>query len=137
VLTTEGTAEAARRLRVLREESGAAATAGLIKPYRVALYVLVEPGRDPADRFALAQVRAVRSGCEVVYRLCDSTGMTDPFTRPSLARAYTAVRRGEIQGIVAASRTDISTSNCHYEQELRRLRTLDGFLFLALDETRA
>jgi hypothetical protein len=130
-----GTAAIARALRSLREACFTAVTADIDEPYRVALYVLVDPGGDPADRFAVAQAQAIRSGTEITHRLCDSTGMTDPFTRPGLARAYAAIRRGEIHGIVAASRTDISTFDQPYEQELRRLRAMAGFLLLAHNET--
>lgn len=132
-----GTSEAGRRLRALRHEYLSAVTAGIEAPFRVALYVLVEPGGDPAHRLAMAQAQAARERWEITYRVCDSTGMTDPFTRPGLARARMAIRRREIDGIVAASRTDISPFDRLYEQELRRLRALPGFLALAHDETHA
>ncbi|WP_434598491.1 hypothetical protein [Streptomyces sp. A5-4] len=53
-----------------------------------------------------------------------------------MARAYAALRHGEIHGLVAASRVDNSSCDATYEQELRRLRAVGGFLHLALDATR-
>ncbi|MEU0108317.1 hypothetical protein ABZ313_23565 [Streptomyces sp. NPDC006251] len=137
VVSPSSTAATARGFRAFRQACFSAVTAGIDEPHRVALYVLVEPGRDPANRLAVAQAHANRAGVEVAYRVCDSTGMTDPFTRPGLARAYAAIGRGEIHGIVAASRTDISAFDRPYEQELWRLRALPGFLLLAHDETHA
>lgn len=137
VASPSAAAATARALRAFRQACFSAVTAAIDEPHRVALYALVEPGGDPADRFAVAQAHAARSGSEIAFRLCDSTGMTDPFTRPGLARAYAAIRRGEIHGLVAASRTDISSFDHPYEQELRRLRAVPGFLLLAHDETHA
>ncbi|MFH8350110.1 hypothetical protein [Streptomyces sp. NPDC018045] len=125
----------ARWLRGLREAYFAAVTAGLERPPRVGLYVLVDDGQDPAPRLATAHGLATVKNWSITWRTFDCTGLTDPATRPQLARACHAVARGEIDGLVIASRTDISPYDDHYETALRRLRARGGFLAPALPET--
>ncbi|MEU7205493.1 hypothetical protein [Streptomyces sp. NPDC045470] len=102
---------------------------------RVAPYALIRPGQDPAARLAQARAVIVRAGWQAVTPAVDTTGPTDPATRPELERLFAAVARGELDGLVAASRTDISPYDAPYEAALRRLRDCGGFLALALDET--
>ncbi|GCD41792.1 hypothetical protein [Streptomyces paromomycinus] len=127
--------QGAHWLRGLRETYFAEVTADLTRPLCVGLYVLVDDGQDPATRLATAHGLAAAQGWAVSFRTFDRTGPTDPATRPQLARACHAVTHGEINGIVIASRTDISPYDDHYEATLRRLRTHGGFLAPALPET--
>lgn len=122
-------------LRALREDYLRSLTTGIAGRPRVALYVLVKTGGDPSDRRAVAQAHADKQGCEVTQTYIDDAWMSDPALRPALACAHAALRRGEIDGIVAVSRVDISSCDELYEQELRFLRCTGGFLSLALDET--
>ncbi|MFK0119313.1 recombinase family protein [Streptomyces sp. NPDC090994] len=110
---------------VLRRESG---------EKRIALYVLVSSGQDPAPRLAAAQALATRLGWTVADRTFDVTGPTDPDTRPQLARLLAAARRQEIHGILAASRGDISDDDKEYEAMLEHIRTLGAGLALAREE---
>ncbi|MEU7148651.1 hypothetical protein AB0B15_11510 [Streptomyces sp. NPDC045456] len=127
--------QGAHWLRGLRETYFAEVTADLTRPLRVGLYVLVDNGQDPAPRLATALGLAMAEEWTIFFRTFDRTGPTDPATRPQLDRACHAVIRGEIDGLVIASRTDISPYNDHYEATLRRLRTHRGFLAPALPET--
>lgn len=130
-----GRSHGAHWLRGLREAYFAEVTAGLTRPLRVGLYVLVDDGQDPANRLATAHGLAMARNWTVCLRTVDRTGPTDPATRPQLARACHAVTRGEIDGLVVASRTDISPYDDHYEATLRRLRAHGGFLAPARPET--
>ncbi|MFH8407596.1 hypothetical protein ACH4FX_22800 [Streptomyces sp. NPDC018019] len=122
-------------LRGLRETYFAEVTAGLTRLLRVGLYVLVDDGQDPATRLATALGLATSMNWTIGLRTFDRTGPTDPATRPQLDRACSAVARGEINGLVIASRTDISPYDDHYEATLRRLRAHGGFLAPARPET--
>ncbi|MGW2652160.1 hypothetical protein ACWC1D_00635 [Streptomyces sp. NPDC001478] len=102
---------------------------------RFALYTLVGPGHDPAPRFAVAQALAARRGWTVTDRAVDLTGPTDPTTRPQFARLLAAARRGEIHGIIAASRIDISTNDEEYEAQLACIRAAGAALALTREET--
>ncbi|MFI0776267.1 hypothetical protein [Streptomyces sp. NPDC021212] len=104
-------------------------------PVRVAQYALVRPGQDPADRLARTQALVTRETWNVAMTTFDDTGMTDPATRPQLARLYAAIRHGELHGIVATSRTDFSTFHDIYEDALTDIRVRGGFLALVCDET--
>ncbi|MGW1895408.1 hypothetical protein ACWCP6_34985 [Streptomyces sp. NPDC002004] len=126
------------RLRALREAGRANVMrrlAAAATPVRVGRYALVETGRDASARLSQTQEVIVREGWTPVLATWDDTGMTDPTTRPQLARLYAAIRRGELHGIVAASRSDISTFHSIYEDTLTDLRALGAFLALARDET--
>ncbi|OEJ22125.1 hypothetical protein AR457_40290 [Streptomyces agglomeratus] len=101
----------------------------------MAVYVLVTPGQDPAARLAAAQALASQQGWTVVTVTFDTTGPTDPATRPQLARLLGAVTRGDVQAIVAASRTDISPFDDQYLHVLDQLQARGGGLALACDET--
>ncbi|MEU0843930.1 hypothetical protein ABZ370_31260 [Streptomyces sp. NPDC005962] len=126
----------AARLRSMRLAIYADVMRGITSPpVRVAEYALVRPGQDPADRLAQTRALVVRESWQMVMTTYDDTGMTDPATRPHLARLYAAIRRRELHGIVAASRTDITTFHDIYEDTLTRIRTCGGFLVLAHDET--
>ncbi|MYS33606.1 hypothetical protein K388_05947 [Streptomyces sp. KhCrAH-43] len=123
--------ERSRWLSALRLSILRSLTTPLSGRPRVALYVLVKDNSSAADRRAVA----ARAGFEVAETYVDDEWKADPAARFALARAYTALRRGEIHGLVAASRVDISSCDSVYEQELHRLRAAGGFLDLALDET--
>ncbi|WP_326682033.1 hypothetical protein [Streptomyces sp. NBC_01237] len=126
----------AAHLRALRETACSAVLRRLAgRPVLVARYALVAPGQDAADRLAQSMGVVTREGWVAVVAAYDDTGMTDPATRPHLARLCTAIRRGELHGIVAPSRTDISTFHSAYEDALDTIRTCGGFLALARDET--
>jgi hypothetical protein len=101
---------------------------------RFALYVLVGPRQDPAPRLATAQYLATRRGWTVTHRTFDLTGPTDPGTRPQLAQLLAAARRGEIHGILAASRVDISDDDREYEAMLAQIRGAGAALALAREE---
>lgn len=121
------------RLRSLRLETRSTVLRGLDTPVRVARYALVRAGRDPADR--LAQVSRLPDGWEVALTTWDATGMTDPATRPQLARLLHAIRVGDLNGLIAPSRTDISAFPDIYEDTLRTIHACGGFLALVRDET--
>ncbi|MEV6421709.1 hypothetical protein [Streptomyces sp. NPDC051662] len=121
----------ALRLRILRS-----LTTGISGPPRVALYVLVRDNSSATDRRAIALAHAGRAGFEVAETYVDDEWQSDPGAGFALGRAYAALRRGDIHGLVAASKVDISSCDSVYEQELHRLQAASGFLDLALDETR-
>ncbi|MER5549537.1 hypothetical protein ABT072_45870 [Streptomyces sp. NPDC002589] len=104
-------------------------------PVRVGRYTLVEPGQDPACRLAETQAVVDRLSWQAPITTFDSTGMTDPAIRPQMARLYAAICRNEIHGIVAVSRTDISTFSCVYADTLTAIQARGGFLALARHET--
>jgi hypothetical protein len=104
-------------------------------PVRVGQYTLIEPNQDPASRLAQTQAVVARRKWEARVTTWDSTGMTDPALRPQMARLFTAIWDGQIHGIVAASRTDISTFDEVYESTLAAIRARGGFLTLARHET--
>lgn len=122
------------RLRALREADLNASTRTRQTCPAVGLYVLVDKSGDPAPRLAAALAFANRAGWRIKSRTVDSTGSTDPATRPGLARLHTAISRGEIHGIVAVSRTDFTSDDRQYEDELYRLRACGGWLALARNE---
>ncbi|MFD6335297.1 recombinase family protein [Streptomyces niveus] len=95
----------------------------------------MENGQDPADRLAAAQALAARHGWTVIDRAFDTTGATDPPTRPQLARLLSEVHNGKIHAIVSASRTDVSVFDDQYQRVLDQLRDRGGGLALARDET--
>lgn len=131
-------ASRAARLRAMREADVDRALERLAaagKPVRVGQYTLIEPAQDPACRLTQTQSVVGRRRWEASVTTWDSTGMTDPALRPQLARLFTAICHGEIHGVVAASRTDISTFDEVYESTLAALRARGGFLALARSET--
>ncbi|MEW2497492.1 hypothetical protein AB0942_28745 [Streptomyces nodosus] len=87
------------------------------------------------DSRAVALAHAGRAGLEVAETYVDDAWKSDPVACSASARAYTSLRRGEINGLVAAARDDISPYDSVYEQKLHRLRVAGVFLDLALDET--
>jgi hypothetical protein len=103
-------------------------------PFRVARYALIKPGQDPADRLSQS-LSFTGNGCQTMVTAWDDTGMTDPSTRPQLARLYDAIECGRVHGIVAPSRTDISNFNSVYEDALAAIRRRGGCLVLIRDET--
>ncbi|MET7490284.1 hypothetical protein [Streptomyces sp. NPDC005538] len=128
----------AARLRDVREadvDRTLKQLAAVGTPVRVGRYTLIEPGQDPAERLAQTQAVVTRRRWEAAVVTWDSTGMTDPALRPQLARLFTAICHGEIHGIVAASRTDISAFDEVYESTLAAIRARGGFLTLARSET--
>ena len=125
---------AASRLGLLRRAQLETVLRGVEGKTRIALYVLVGPGQDPAPRLASAQAFATRRGWTVADRTIDLTGPTDPTTRPQLARLLAAARRREVHGILAASRVDISDDDREYGAMLDHIRTLGAGLALALEE---
>ncbi|MFD7615563.1 hypothetical protein [Streptomyces sp. NPDC059802] len=129
-------AERSRWLSALRLQILRSLTTGIPGPPRVALYVLVRDNSSAADRRAIALAHAGRAGFEVAETYVDDEWQSDPGTRFALGRAYAALRRGDIHGLVAASQVDISSCDSVYEHELHRLQAAGGFLALALDETR-
>ncbi|MGW7199398.1 hypothetical protein [Streptomyces chryseus] len=126
---------AGEQLRSLRQTYLAAAAHQREGHPRAALYVLVGPGQDPAARLAIAQAHAAQQGLSVVTRTFDTTGPTDPSTRPQLARLLSTVQRGEIHVIVAASRIDVSAYDDQYQHVLHQLHAQGGGLALARDES--
>jgi hypothetical protein len=104
-------------------------------PVRVGQYTLIRPDQDPACRLTQTQNVVDWRRWEASVTTWDSTGMTDPALRPQLARLFTALCQGEIHGIVAASRSDISTFDEVYESTLAAIRARGGFLTLARSET--
>ncbi|MEU5839761.1 hypothetical protein ABZ820_39770 [Streptomyces diacarni] len=103
---------------------------------RVARYALVRPGQDPAVRLAQAQAAILREDWQETTATFDDIA-TDPQIRPQFARLCGAIRRRELHGIVATSRTDISTFHGVYQDALEAVRVCGGFLALARDETTA
>ncbi|MFI1185881.1 hypothetical protein [Streptomyces californicus] len=130
---SSATATEAERLRSLRLETCSAVLRSLDNPVRVARYALVRAGRDPADR--LAQVANHCDGWEVAITTWDTTEMTDPVTRPQFARLLHAMQAGTLHGVIAPSRTDISSFAGIYEDTLHTIRAVGGFLGLVRDET--
>jgi hypothetical protein len=128
-------AERSRHLRDLRLSILRSLTTGVPGQPRVALYILSSDSSSAGERRAVALSHAGRAGFEVSETYVDNAWKSDPVGRSVLARAYTALRRGEIQGLVAASQADLSSCDSMHEGELRRLRAAGGFLHLALDET--
>ncbi|TLQ39343.1 hypothetical protein [Streptomyces marianii] len=131
-----GSAERSRQLRDLRLSILRSLTTGVPGQPRVGLYVLVKDNSSAGERRAVALACAGRAGFEVAETYVDDTWRSDPVSRFALARAYAALRRRDIHGLVVASQVDISPIDSVYEQELRRLWAAGGFLDLALDETR-
>lgn len=128
----------AAELRLAREADIRRTVAGLTvagTPVRVGRYALVESRQDPAARLAETQSVVHRHGWQAPITTYDSTGMTDPVARPQLARLCAEIRRGEIHGIVAASRMDISGFHSVYADALTIIRAYGGFLALARPET--
>ncbi|MFI7095393.1 hypothetical protein [Streptomyces lydicus] len=122
-------------LQAIREAGLAAAISRTPRP-RIGIYTMVQAHQDPAVRLAIARGVAVRTGWLVERApAVDFTGMTDPVTRPQLARLLDALDHDEIDGIAAMSRTDISDLNGDYEDVLQRIHARRGFLALATTET--
>ncbi|MFD3905698.1 hypothetical protein HXS80_05755 [Streptomyces sp. CB04723] len=96
-------------------------------------YALVRTGGDPADR--LAQISHLPDGWEAAITTWETTGMSAPSTRPQLARLLHAIGSGELNGLIAPSRTDISVFPDIYEDTLRTIHACGGFLALVRDET--
>ncbi|MCA1220048.1 hypothetical protein [Streptomyces sp. 8L] len=127
---------AEQRLRLLREKDQRAALADRQK-VRVALYVLARPDADTNDaerRMAEALGASNRRGWQVAFRAADDTGDLAPALRPQLARVHDAVSSQRIDGLVCASRVDISNDDSLYADELNWLRSRGGFLALARNE---
>lgn len=122
-------------LQAIREAGLASAISRTPRP-RIGIYTLVQAHQDPALRLAVARGVALRAGWLLERApAVDFTGMTDPFTRPQLARLLDALDRDRIDGIAAMSRTDFSDRNGDYEDVLRRIHARRGFLALATTET--
>ncbi|MEU8782013.1 hypothetical protein [Streptomyces sp. NPDC048637] len=122
-------------LQAIREAGVAAAISRTPRP-RIVIYALVQAHQDPAVRLAVARGMAVRNGWLLERApAVDFTGMTDPVTRPQLARLLDALDHDDIDGIAAMSRTDFSDLNSDYEDVLRRIHARRGFLALATTET--
>jgi hypothetical protein len=126
---------AAGDLRALRRAQLQRAVGRCAGEPRFAVYVLVPEHGDPAPRLADAHGFAARQGWAVAEWAVDVTGPTAPGTRPQLARLLAAARRGEIHGILAASRVDVSDDDREYEAVLRQLQSLGVGLALAREET--
>ncbi|MGW7521797.1 hypothetical protein ACWGJ2_40155 [Streptomyces sp. NPDC054796] len=102
---------------------------------RVARYVLVHPGQAPASRLNQAQSLIAREGwCETLATV-DDTATTPPLLRPQLSRLISAIRHGDLHGIVTVSVTDIDAVPGIYTNVLAEIRAGGGFLALARDET--
>ncbi|WP_405824425.1 hypothetical protein OG705_29690 [Streptomyces sp. NBC_00838] len=125
----------AHYLRALRRSYLSSAVQSAGGDLKVALYVLIETGQDPQARLTAAHALAAMSGWTVVTRTFDTTGPTDPTTRPQLARLLSEVQRGEVHVVVAASRIDISMFDDRYQVVLGQLKDGGGGLALAWDET--
>ncbi|WDT53518.1 hypothetical protein [Streptomyces sp. G7(2002)] len=122
-------------LQALRQAGLAAAISRNPRP-RIGIYTMVRAGQDPAVRLSVARGLAVRNNWPVEQcPKVDFTGMTDPATRPQLARLLDAVERGGIAGIAAMSRTDFTNLNDYYEDLLQQVHVRGGFLALATPET--
>lgn len=122
-------------LRALRRAQLQRATSTHPDEMRVAVYVLVAEHGDPGPRLTAATAFAARQRWTVVDRAVDVTGPTDPALRPRFARLLAAARGGEIHGIVAVSRVDISDGDREYEVVLRRIQALGAGLALTREET--
>lgn len=122
-------------LQALREAGLSSAISRTTRP-RIGIYTMVKAGHDPAVRLAVARGLAVRNDWHLEQApAVDFTGMTDPATRPQLARLLDALERGVIDGIAAMSRTDFTNLNDYYEDLLQRIHGRGGFLALATTET--
>jgi hypothetical protein len=122
-------------LQAMRLAHLTAATNRTPRP-RVGIYTMVERGQDPAPRLAIVRALAVQHGwTQPETPHVDFTGMTDPATRPQLARLLTALEVGEIDGVAAASRTDFTHLGDFYEDFLHQIHARSGFLALASPET--
>lgn len=124
----------AARLRLLREQAIRRVLAGCDQP-AVACYALTDErtGGDPRLRMAQALTLAEQQGWRVMHREFDVAGDI-PALRPGLARIHSALIAGRIQGVVAASRADISGHDTLYLAELHVLHTHQGFLALTRSE---
>ncbi|WP_432141136.1 hypothetical protein [Streptomyces sp. bgisy084] len=122
-------------LQAIREAALASAINRTPRP-RIGIYTMVQAHQDPAVRLAVARGLAVRNGWLLERApAVDFTGMTNPATRPQLARLLDALDRDDIDGIAATSRTDFSDLNGDYEDALQRIHARRGFLALASTET--
>ncbi|WP_433855249.1 hypothetical protein [Streptomyces kronopolitis] len=122
-------------LQALREAGLASAISHNPRP-RIAIYAMVREGQDPAVRLAVARGLAVRNYWPLAQApAVDFTGMTDPATRPQLARLLASLDRRAITGIVTMSRADVTHLNDYYEETLRRIHARGGFVALATAET--
>ncbi|MER0483219.1 hypothetical protein ABR737_33615 [Streptomyces sp. Edi2] len=122
-------------LQALRMARFASATSRTPRP-RVGIYALVNAGQDPAPRLAMARALVTQHDwLPDDAAAVDSTGMTDPATRPQLARLLAALARGDIDGMVAASKADFTHLNDYYEDVLHQVHACGGFLALATPET--
>ncbi|MFF7705427.1 hypothetical protein [Streptomyces lydicus] len=121
-------------LQALREARLALRISGTPRP-RVGTYTMVNPGQDPAPRLAVARALAAQHNWpQAATPAVDFTGMTDPATRPQLARLLASLADGEVQGIVATSRTDFTHLNDFYGEVLDKIHDRGGFLALATRE---
>ncbi|MFF7400658.1 hypothetical protein [Streptomyces murinus] len=128
----------AARFRAVREadlDRALAWHSGIGTAVRVARYSLVEPGQDPTVRLAQTQAVVCRRHWATSIVTFDRTGDGDPALRPQLGRLVAALDTGEIHGIVAVSRIDISPFDEHYARTLAVLCARRGFLALARSET--
>ncbi|MFK0142689.1 hypothetical protein [Streptomyces murinus] len=133
-----GAPTSAAELRAMREadlDRALARCARTGAAVRVARYSLVEPGQDPTVRLAQTQVVVCRRHWTTAIVTFDRTGDGDPALRPQLGRLVAALDTGEIHGIVALSRVDISPFDESYARTLAVLRARRGFLALARSET--
>lgn len=102
---------------------------------RVARYTLVKSGQDPTDRLVETQGVINPRGWQTSITTFDSTDLTDPALRPQMARLVNAIRDGEIHGIVAVSRVDVSAFQDTYTDALAVIRAHGGFLALVRNES--
>ncbi|MGA5266261.1 hypothetical protein [Streptomyces lydicamycinicus] len=122
-------------LQALREAQLTTAVSRTPRP-RIGIYTMVQPHQNPAVRLAVVRGLAVRNGWLLERApAVDFTGMTDPVTRPQLARLLDDLDHDDIDGIAAMSRTDFSDCNGDYEDALQRIHARRGFLALATTET--
>jgi hypothetical protein len=112
----------------------------------VVLYTLTLPGGDPADDFAACQGQAAIDGLTVVDRITDvstapapdASGGDNPALRGGYARLLNdlANPRVAVHGIVAVSRTSITTIDTLYRDQLKQLSRARCGLWLVREETR-
>ncbi|MGW1976560.1 hypothetical protein [Streptomyces sp. NPDC001889] len=110
-------------------------------PLPVVLYVLAAPhgrrygGPGGDEAFAEAQGYADRHRLPVHRRVLDTTGDTDPRSRPGWARALQAVADGRAHGIVAASRAHVTAITGWYTDVLHWCTDQRAVLYLVRSET--
>jgi hypothetical protein len=110
-------------------------------PLQVVLYALTLPGGDPRDDLAACQGYADAQHLAVTDRIVDDTQDRTGADDPSLRRGYSRMLHAladpttPVHGVVAVSRTAITTNNRLYEQQLTTLNTYEAGLWLLRAET--